>query len=348
MRAVIEARELASGDPIAGAQVVLRDPANAAIATYATDDFGRALVERDGSPGRLVAHVTHGGITRRQGMAARGSGPTQWGELGIALQGLLGNGVAVGYGTALAPSAGTGLAVNVAAGTCLAGGTQYTQYRTLSVALAANNEGGLTRVDRVVVRAQGRDAATPGACALAVVQGTAGAGAPALTQSSLVWEEPLCAVTVPFGASSLSGVEDERRWLLTGSVLRRPPVVGVARRTDTTVVSVGTGGEYRLTVPLALENGVTYGVTVGAALVVKTTSSSIGAADLELRIGSASVRTEWPNFASAYELLRDGFAASVLGTGATVNAEAILRRNPNNDEVSYKTAILTAEAWPRS
>jgi hypothetical protein len=130
----------------------------------------------------------------------------------------LGNGVIPGYSdpdTAandMAVSAGSGLQINVATGATVIDGHVYRCTSTTAKAISSNASGS-TRYDRIVVRFTREGQTTEGACVLAVLEGTPGAGdAPALTRSAATYEVSLAKVRVVNGAASLTSgdITDER------------------------------------------------------------------------------------------------------------------------------------------
>lgn len=107
-------------------------------------------------------------------------------------------------------SAGTGLSVNVRLGVygSVRGHAWTSGTSTVALTIAANASGS-TRTDRIVLRLD-RSAWTVRAV---VVQGTPGAGAPALTQQTGdtgTYEVPLATVSVPNGASSVTVTRTEQ------------------------------------------------------------------------------------------------------------------------------------------
>jgi len=101
------------------------------------------------------------------------------------------------------PTTPISMNVTVRSGAALVYGRWYENSADLNLAIA-NNAAGLTRYDRVVLRASWA-AQTIRA---AIVQGVAGAGVPALTQIALTtWEVPLATVTVINGAVSIAATD---------------------------------------------------------------------------------------------------------------------------------------------
>lgn len=86
---------------------------------------------------------------------------------------------------------------------------------TLNIGL---NGSGNARVDRVVLRLD----TTANTVDLVVLQGTAGLGAPALTQTASLWEEPLAQVSVASGAATIAAgdVTDERSFTGAAATLK--------------------------------------------------------------------------------------------------------------------------------
>jgi hypothetical protein len=135
-----------------------------------------------------------------------------------ALEGLAGDNGLVGDPTVTAPVTATGAAMEVVVRSGLTGRVQGFGWSsgTTDVPLAiAANASGSTRLDRVVLRL---DRSTWQVQAV-ILQGTPGAGAPAVTQqtgSIGVWEELLATVTVVDGAAVINA----------GDVISRPRWIG--------------------------------------------------------------------------------------------------------------------------
>jgi len=114
---------------------------------------------------------------------------------------LVTNGIFYAQSTNLQVSPGTGLAVNVAAGSAWINGYHYNNSDTLALSLATAS-GTATRIDRVVVRLSQVDRSIT----LAVLTGTPASNptAPALTRTSDTWELGIADVTVPTAATSIA------------------------------------------------------------------------------------------------------------------------------------------------
>lgn len=105
----------------------------------------------------------------------------------------------------LEPSAGAGLQVLVEPGSAWING-HYAEWETQAELTISANSSGSTRVDAIVARLD----ATANDIELDVVAGTPGAGLPALTQTSSVWEILLGSSTLTDGGSSVT-VADLRK-----------------------------------------------------------------------------------------------------------------------------------------
>lgn len=103
----------------------------------------------------------------------------------------------------------SGLQVKLRTGVAWVKGHYYSNDATLTKTVASNSSGS-TRIDRLVIRAD----FTANTIAAWIIQGTPGAGAPALTQSSTVWDVPIAQVTVTNGAATISpaNVAEDRVW----------------------------------------------------------------------------------------------------------------------------------------
>lgn len=211
-------RDNPAGNPESGVTVTVKTAAGATLGTPSTDSNGLATYEQDGSPGPMVATATVSGRTlARDGRSLDQLG-TWYANDALVFWRTLGNGVVPGYNdpdtTAgdMAVSPGTGLQVSVATGATLIDGHLYRCTAATALSLDSNSSGS-TRYDRVVVRFTREGQATEGACVLAILKGTPGAGdAPSLTKSSSTFEVSLGKVRVVDSAASfVSGdITDER------------------------------------------------------------------------------------------------------------------------------------------
>lgn len=114
---------------------------------------------------------------------------------------LVSNGVFYAAATNLQVSPGTGLAVNVAAGSAWINGYRYENTDARNIPLATAN-GSNPRIDRVVVRLS----MISRSIQLAIVTGTPAVApvAPALTRTSDVYELGIADVLVPAAATSIA------------------------------------------------------------------------------------------------------------------------------------------------
>lgn len=112
-------------------------------------------------------------------------------------------------GTSLKASAtGTNMIVSVQPGFAIVRGFAYNSTAVEPLTIAAAHAS-LARVDRIVLRAD----PSVNSVVLAVITGTPGAGAPALTQTDTgIYETPLANVAIPAGATviQVAGVTDTR------------------------------------------------------------------------------------------------------------------------------------------
>lgn len=171
-------------------------------------------------PGPYYAQFTHTGTTRRHSSLSFGSaGPLAIGLLSYLTK-ALGNGVVVDPPAALAQFAVTtdqvGRDIDVATGVASIEGVVVANDASRNIAISANISGS-TRVDTVVLEVVVPGQATEGKATLKVVEGTAGAGAPSLTQSSALWQFPLANVSVADSATVINtgDLTDRRTYLNT-------------------------------------------------------------------------------------------------------------------------------------
>jgi hypothetical protein len=97
--------------------------------------------------------------------------------------------------------------VKVDTGAVIIQGAQFALETTIDLTIADNSSGS-TRIDRVVARLD----YTNRTCEIEVLQGTAGAGAPALTQGASVWEISLAQIQATNGFTTIlnADITDER------------------------------------------------------------------------------------------------------------------------------------------
>jgi len=146
-------------------------------------------------------------------------GETEWQDMAglwLPAGGVACAGVVRGYLNALAVSqraAGANMSVDVASGRAMVRGMVAELTATDNLTIAANSSGS-TRIDRIVVQVALSGAASTHTITLEVLQGTPGAGAPALTQTATTWEMSLAQVSVADGASSITNanITDERAY----------------------------------------------------------------------------------------------------------------------------------------
>lgn len=111
-------------------------------------------------------------------------------------------------------SGSTARGVDISAGSALVRGHWYQSSAVITKTSAAN-AAGASRIDRAVLRLH----RTANTVTLELLQGTAGSGVPpALTDNATTTERPLWRWTIANGATTATGLVDERQWL--GSLLR--------------------------------------------------------------------------------------------------------------------------------
>jgi hypothetical protein len=179
---------------------------NTLLGTVTTDIDGWYAYAQDGNPGPIYIDWDVSGVTHLQYSAITGpSGPVDIAGLPHALR-AWSNGYITGVGDELAISAtGSAMAVAIGSGAALVQGILYDQGASKNLLIDAAHAT-LPRVDRIVVRVvpAGAGADIEGKSTLAVVKGTAVAGAdaavgvglPALTQTTALWEEEIGRVQV--------------------------------------------------------------------------------------------------------------------------------------------------------
>lgn len=215
-------RSIPNGTGVNGVNVSIKKHVDdTTVTTVVSDTDGMFTYTADGSPGPIYVRAATGDRTRvRSGSATNQIGTIYGSDIPVAIR-ALGDGVIQGYSDPsvaannMAVGVGTGLQVLVATGAALLDGHVYRCTSSTPLTISSNSSG-VTRVDRVVVRLTREGQTEEGKCVLAVTAGTPGSGAPALTQSSSVWEIGLATVTVANGASSLTSgnITDVRAYCL--------------------------------------------------------------------------------------------------------------------------------------
>lgn len=211
-------RATPAGTPVSGETVTVTEIGVGTLATPSTNASGIATFEQDGSPGPISASATVGSRTVvRDGRSLDQLG-TWYANDAPKFWRVFGNGVVPGYtdpdieNEDMQVVPGSGLQVTVSEGVCLIDGHLYGCTADTNLTIAANASGS-TRYDRVVVRFTREGQTQEGACELAILQGTPGAGdGAALTKSDATYEFSLAKITVVNAAASfVSGdIADER------------------------------------------------------------------------------------------------------------------------------------------
>jgi hypothetical protein len=219
-------RDPSSGDGIASASVALKlHNGGTTVTSDGTDANGLYEMDNDtvGYPGPVYAEVTVGATTKRHDGNVWGQiGGLVWSsDIPDALS-ALGIGVAAGILSDLAVTAdGLSMLPSIAAGVAiLKDGCIYVQESAKTVTIGAA-DGSHPRIDRIVLRLTREGQTDQGKIVRTVIAGTAAASptAPALTQSSSVWDLPLAQVLVGTGVTVIAAnkVTDERDYCISES-----------------------------------------------------------------------------------------------------------------------------------
>jgi hypothetical protein len=142
----------------------------------------------------------------------------------------------------------SGMQVKVPAGKAWIEGHFFQSDAQVTLPIAANATGS-TRIDRVIVDLD-KGANT---IALAVLQGVAGGGAPALTQTFNRWQLPLAQVTVGAGVALITAgnVTDERKYATAFTDRLEFTPAGAGAAADTFVKRAAAGGLTIAATPIA-------------------------------------------------------------------------------------------------
>jgi hypothetical protein len=247
-----QVRRSPTATAIAGTSVRVRKEADdSTLTVLTTDSAGFVEYIADGHPGPFDLYIAGqpGGDKIWSSYDAKTVGPVALPEVPAALF-ALGDGVIRGYLNALLVSAGSGNSVTVATGGALVYGHPVINYTadTLSFTRPAASP----RIDRVVVRLY-PGATTYGKAEIAVLAGTEGGAAPALTQTTTVYEVSLAQLTIPTVAPIT--ITDERTF--SGE---RSAVQDEVRVATISTASAGGAALSGLSLTLDLPQATTYEV----------------------------------------------------------------------------------------
>lgn len=274
---------------------------------------GKFTHQYDGNYGPVRISFTYAGETRvRDSYAVGNTGPFNPVDNAIVSQGFQ-PGVARGVRNELAVTAGApGKRVFVRSGAGKGGGIDYNQYSdNLQSPVFADNVSGQSRIDLIGFQTWTPGHAEEGRAELVIVQGTPAASPvePSYTQGpeSSTWFEPLAAVNLPNGYSSITGgmITDKRRFFA-----------------DPRANSIATAN--------IQDNAITQ---------AKMADNSIGAAEIiDLAVGT----NEIANLAVTTAKIADGAITSAkIGTGQIIASN--IQNNSITDQQIAPNAIGTSE-----
>ena len=314
-------------------------------------------LKRNGNLAPWYWKVVSGGVTRIHSNWSTGPARTfNIGEHHI-FDRVLGDGVVPDYASELAvvPWGGGTRGVEVGTGAAVVQGVGFVNYGTgfspvEQFALSANGAGS-ARIDVVVLRVRPEGSNTnPGQSLLAVVEGTAGAGVPALTNTANTVEFALAQVTVDPGVTSITSgkIADVRGFRAT--TLVRQPVVKDAKRIDATSntdVTSTTGQEIGdVATSIVLLNGVVYDVFAQAFVRCKRGSASeVGIAPYI--DGSANAAPFAHHDSADDALLSNEHYRAVTGTGGSISCGCLIKR-VGSGTATYRQRHFFVRAFPRS
>lgn len=219
-------RDPVSGGGASGATVDLKKHADGSTVTSdSTDANGLYEMANDtvGYPGPVYEEVTVGATTkRRSGNVSGQVGGFLWLSDIVDVFKSFGSGVLKNVGSELAVSAdGADMQVDTAAGAAfIKDGAVYVQEAVKALTIGAADATN-PRIDRIVLRMTREGQSEQGKIVHAVLAGTAAASpsAPALTQSSTLWEISLAQVRVDAAVTTIASgkVTDERTYAYFGT-----------------------------------------------------------------------------------------------------------------------------------
>ena len=221
----------------------------------------------------------------------------------------------------------TGMQVKVRSGRAWIEGHFFESDAEVVLTLGSNSSGS-TRIDRVIIRAD----FTANTIALAVLAGTPGAGAPAVTQSTSTWEISLAQVSVPSGGVSIDAaqVTDERRLTATATgelafaqvTANQAGITTIVDLTGLTVTAtVGASRRIRLVADLNILSTVggdaaTVFITDSANVVQDKASLLLSAFDLPVQVVADLAPTAGPKTYKARLQRRSGTGTLSLIAGS--------------------------------
>jgi hypothetical protein len=258
-------------------------------------------------------------------------------------------------GTALQVSAGTGLAVNVAAGEAMVRGHYYTSDAVEALALATANATN-PRLDVVVLRLD----PTANSIVLAVKTGTPAGSptAPALVQTDAgIYEEPLANVLVPANSGVPTTITDRREFMGTrlgswATVGRPTPAGRVLFGFNTTTQTV----EFYNTVTSAWQDVTPASLNdIGDVTITSATTGQVlewnGTAWVNGQVDAAGIAS---NAVTTAKILDANVTSAKLGPGTilqvvqTVKTDVFTATSVANGAFSAEITGLTATITPRS
>lgn len=302
------------------------------------------------NPGGIYWTGVYAGQTRTASSQASGLwGGNSIAELPILLS-AFGDGVVAGAvsGDFAVTYDGAGLDVDIAAGKALLDGIAVTNPSSHELTIGAA-DGTHPRIDRIILELTRTAGDTEGKVMLKVLAGTPAASpsAPALTDSSSTLQISLAQVRVNALATTVTSVTDERPYVLTG-ITRNPALISVLRTAPGATALTTTGTTIAaLQHSVTLVSGVTYDIAVEVDLLVDGTTSVAQIAGFIEGTSNASDYVTAPA-QSGIVTLTNAHTRTVLGTGASITAGVLAKRNSATTTVNYYSGVSRVTAVPRS
>lgn len=318
--------------------------------TWTYSPAGSAAAGWTLNPGGIYWTGVYQGQTRTASSQATGL----WGSNSIAeipiLLSAFGDGVVAGAvtGDFAITYDGAGLDVDIAAGKALLDGIAVTNPSSRELVIGTA-DGTHPRIDRIILELTRTAGDTEGKVMLKRLAGTPAASpaAPALTDSSSTLQISLAQVRVNANATTVTSVTDERQYALT-AITRNPSLISVLRTAPGATAVTTTGTTIAaLQHSVTLLNGVMYDIAVEADVLVDGSSSVAQIAGFIEGASNASDYVSAP-VQSGIVSLGNAHTRSVLGTGASITAGVLIKRNSTASTVRYYSGVTRVTAAPRS
>ncbi len=315
----------------------------ATLSTTSSDATGAFTIQKDYGEQPFRWEATVNGVTRKGSSLSTGAWGPNWALELVDLYAAFGDGLATNGDCALSFAATR--VVNVAVGTILVKGIIQKGYASVALTGTANATGS-TRIDTVVLEVTRAGQVEEGLGNLKIVTGTA--SAPALTQTSAIWQFPIGNISLTNGGTVYTLSLDRRVYLFASPPTRAASPNNIARRSGSATISSTSGASISdLSTSVTLASGVVYDVYADANLSVVTTSGTV---DVAVWLGSTAAASSYVSSSgvTTQRLPNGHFLGTVVGSGASYSAGVLVRKSSSGATASYTDGIITIRAVARS